>query len=245
MGNSMNNTDKYKFLNPELEAEIYFLTEKEGGRKNPVKNGYRGQFCYNGKDWDAPQQFIDKDICNLGETVKVYLHTLSTDFHVGQFFVGQEFETKEGARIVGKGKITKVLRPDFNYWDGSTFLKSIDNKIKPYSNSDDLLGIRTDFDIWLSKTDIIDDLKFEMTENLECMMSVNCKLINKYLQPREVAEKIIECWKTKLAAKNQLYKVLMKTIYDSKTTQLHIDKFTLTFATWHSIYLTGQIIVTE
>ncbi len=245
MGNSMNDTDKHKLRQPELEAEIYYLTEQQGGRKTAVGNGYRVQFYYNGKDWDAPQQFLDKEICNLGETVKVYLQTLSPDFHVGHFFVGQEFETREGAKTVGKGKITKILRPDFNYWDGSTFLKSLDKNIKPYSDSDDLLGFRIDFEGWLTETEIIDDIEFEMTGNLECMMLVKCKLINKKLQPREVADKIIECWKTRLATSNQLYKVQMDTSYDTKRNQSHIDKFVLTFATWHSIFLTGQIIVIE
>lgn len=108
----MSNSNKYKLREPQLEAEIYYLTEQEGGRKTAVNNGYRGQFHYNGKDWDTPQQFIDKETCNLGETVKVYLQTLSPDFHIGHFFVGQEFETREGSKIVGKGKITRIIRPD-------------------------------------------------------------------------------------------------------------------------------------
>jgi hypothetical protein len=245
MGNSMNDTDQHKLRQPELEAEIYYFTEQEGGSNTAVGNGYRGQFYYNGIDWDAPQQFLDKEICNPGETVKVYLQTLSPDFHVGQFFIGQEFETREGAKTVGKGKITKILRPDFNYWDGSTFLKSLDKNIKPYSDSDDLLGFRMDFEVWLTETEIIADIEFEMTGNLECMMLVKCKLNNKKLQPWQVSDKIIECWKTRLATSNQLYKVQLNTSYDSNKNQTHINKFVLTFATWHSIFLTGQIIVTE
>jgi hypothetical protein len=243
MGNSMNDTDKHKLRQPELEADIYYLTEQEGGRKTAVGNGYRGQFYYNGKDWDAPQQFLDKEICNLGDTVKVYLQTLSPDFHVGQFVVGQKFEIREGAKTIGKGKITKILRQDFNYWDGSTFMKSLDKEIQPYSDSDDLLGLRVDFDDCLTATEIIDDIEFEMIGKLECMMLVKCKLIKKKLRPREVADKIIECWKTRLATSNQLYKVQMDTRYDANN-KLHIDRFVLTFATWHSIFLTGQIIVT-
>lgn len=239
----MNDTNKHKLRQPELEAEIYYLTEQEGGRKTAVSNGYRGQFYYNGKNWDAPQQFLDKEICYPGETVKVYLQTLSPDFHIGQFYVGQEFETREGAKTVGKGKITKILRPDFNYWDGSTFLKSLDKSIKPYSGSDDLIGFRIDFEVYLTETEIIDDIEFEMTGNLECMILVKCKLINKKMQPREVAGKIIECWKTRLATSNQLYKIQMNTNYDTNRNKLHIDRFILTFATWHSIFLTGQIIV--
>ena len=93
-----------KLSNPEIEAEIYYLTEDEGGRKTALKSGYRGQFYYNGKDWDAPQEFINKEICELGESVKVYLQTLSSDFHIGKFKINQEFEIREGNKTVGKGK---------------------------------------------------------------------------------------------------------------------------------------------
>ncbi|AEW85062.1 hypothetical protein FCOL_01065 [Flavobacterium columnare ATCC 49512] len=37
-------------MKPYLEAEIYYLTEAEVGRKTPVATGYRGQFYYDGKD---------------------------------------------------------------------------------------------------------------------------------------------------------------------------------------------------
>lgn len=100
-------------MEPELEAEIYYLQHEEGGRKSPVYSGYRGQFYYDGQDWDAPQLFVDKEIYNPGETVKAYLQTLSPKAHIGKFYVGKEFEIREGAKTVGKGRITKVIRSDF------------------------------------------------------------------------------------------------------------------------------------
>jgi hypothetical protein len=239
----MSNANKYELREPQLEAEIYYLTEQEGGRKTAVNSGYRGQFYYNGKDWDAPQQFIDKEICNLGETVKVYLQTLSTDFHIGHFFIGQEFEIREGAKTVGKGKITRIIRPDFNYWDGSTFLRSLDKNIKPYSDVNDFLKFSTDFENWLTDTSIIKNINFEMTGNLECMILIKCKLIDKDLQPRDVAYKIIECWKTKFVTPNQLHKIEMNTSFNRNKNQSQTDKFILSFATWDSFFLTGQILV--
>lgn len=43
----MIDNEKFKLRNPELEAEIYYLTKEEGGRYHAVFNGYRGQFHYN------------------------------------------------------------------------------------------------------------------------------------------------------------------------------------------------------
>ena len=104
---------KFKLKYPELETEIYYLTSEEGGRKSAVHSGYRGQFHYDGKCYDAGQEFINKDFCEPGETVKVFLQMLSPNNHIGKFFVGKAFEIREGVQIVGKGKVTMVICPDF------------------------------------------------------------------------------------------------------------------------------------
>ncbi|MFN3380925.1 MAG: hypothetical protein ACK41O_15815 [Runella zeae] len=90
----------FQLSNPELEGEIYYLTEQEGGRRNPIASGYRGQFYYNGRDWDAPQTLIDKELCYPGETVKVRLQMLSPNFHVGQFYVGQSRDNSYQAQAL-------------------------------------------------------------------------------------------------------------------------------------------------
>jgi hypothetical protein len=239
----MNNVSNFKLTRPELEAEIYYLTTQEGGRNSPVGSGYRGQFYYDNHDWDAMQQFLNKDWCDLGKTVKVLLQTASPDFHSGKFFVGKEFEIREGSKVVGRGKISKVLREDFNYWDGSTFLKSISKTIKPYSDPEDLLGYRVDFDALLPDVEeqiIGEDLEFVMTDNPECMMIIKANARTRVL--RIVAEYVIDKWKKELATSNQLFKVDFATHTNLKG-EHEMDFFKLTFATWHSIYLTGEIVV--
>lgn len=99
---------------PEIRATIYYLTENEGGRKTSVSNGYRGQFYYDGRDWDACQTFIEQNSCLLGETVDCYLTMASPQYHLGKFYVGKEFEIREGAKIVGKGVITEILNKEFD-----------------------------------------------------------------------------------------------------------------------------------
>lgn len=240
----MTDPQTYKLPRPELQADIYYLTEQEGGRKTPVASSYRGQFHYNGKDFDAMQQFIDKSWCQLGDTVQVFLQTASPEFHAGQFYVGKGFEIREGSKIVGKGKITKILRPDFNYWDTKSFLEKISTRIKPY-DGEDMQGYRIDFDHFLSETELFSDIDFEETRNNECLLVVKCRLAKKDIKPRSVADTLIDTWKTNLATSNQLYKVELKTKSDIHSNNLFLDKFVLTFASWHSIYLTGQIIVTQ
>ena len=239
----MSNVETFKLTSPEIEAEIYYLTANEGGRKTQVGNGYRGQLFYDGKDWDAPQQFLDKVWCNLGETVKVQMQTLSPDYHVGHLNQGKEIEIREGAKTVGKGRITKLLRNDFDYWDQTGFIKNLSGGLKPY-DGDDLLGFRIDFDGYLTETEIIDDIQTELTGNPECMILVKCTLIDKNMAARQVGDRIIDCWKNRLRITNHLYKVELQVSSDINLKGI-LDKFTLTFATWSSIYLTGQIIVTR
>jgi translation elongation factor EF-Tu-like GTPase len=103
----------FTIQNPELEAEIYYLTTAEGGRQSYVASGYRGRFHYNNYDWDAPQQSLDKEVCELGGSVKVLMKTTRPEFHIGKLYIGMEFEIREGLQVMWRGRITRVLRDDF------------------------------------------------------------------------------------------------------------------------------------
>jgi hypothetical protein len=117
---------------PELEVEIYYLTTEEGGRKMKFYSGYSGQLFYDGQDWDVIHELIDTDVCNPGDTVKVYLRTENANAHVGKFFVGKKFEIRERAKTVGKGKITKIIRSGFSLNDESEFKKTATEIIDEY-----------------------------------------------------------------------------------------------------------------
>jgi elongation factor Tu len=93
----------------DIEAEIYFLTKEEGGRSSPVYNGYRPQFYYDGKDWDASHTYPDTGIANPGETVRTHLAFMSPQGHLGKVSEGMEFLLREGLRTVGKGLVIKVI----------------------------------------------------------------------------------------------------------------------------------------
>ena len=94
---------------PDIEAEIRFLTSEEGGRHTPVWSGYRPQFYYDGHDWDAHQEYPDVEWVHPGETARTLLWFLSPDAHLDRVQVGMEFEVREGARAVGRGRVTKIL----------------------------------------------------------------------------------------------------------------------------------------
>ncbi len=93
----------------DVEAEIFFLTIPEGGRKTPTASGYRGQFYYDGRDWDAIYEYQTSELVCPGQQVAVYIFLASPWNHVGKLFVGKEFLIREGARTVARGRITKIL----------------------------------------------------------------------------------------------------------------------------------------
>ena len=93
----------------DIEAQIYFLKSEEGGRTGPAFSGYRPQFYYNNQDWDAPHVYPDVEEAHPGDTVRTYLAFLSPKEHLGKVHEGMSFEIREGARTVGKGKVTKLI----------------------------------------------------------------------------------------------------------------------------------------
>jgi translation elongation factor EF-Tu-like GTPase len=99
-------------LPKDAEAEITFLPKEHGGRRGAVLSGYRGQFYYGGHDWDAIQSYPDVDLVRPGDTVRAYLSFLSPDAHIGRVAPGKMFLVREGNKVVGYGKVTRLIELD-------------------------------------------------------------------------------------------------------------------------------------
>ena len=95
---------------PDIEAEIAFVSTGHGGRHAPVFSGYRPQFCYDGGDWDAIQDYPDVERVMPGQTARVLLRFASPASHFGRIHPGMQFEVREGMRVVGRGKVTRILQ---------------------------------------------------------------------------------------------------------------------------------------
>jgi translation elongation factor EF-Tu-like GTPase len=94
---------------PDVEAEITFVPTAEGGRKTPAYSDYRPQFYYEGQDWDAVHEYPDVDSVLPGQTVRALLRFLSREAHVDRVHPDMAFQIREGARVVGRGRVTKIL----------------------------------------------------------------------------------------------------------------------------------------
>lgn len=93
----------------DIEAQIVFLPTEHGGRKSAAITGYRGQFYYDGADWDAPHEYPDVPQVDPGEKVRAYLSFVSPAKHWGRIYVGMPFLVREGNRAIGFGAVTEIV----------------------------------------------------------------------------------------------------------------------------------------
>lgn len=100
---------------PDLEAEVYLLTTEEGGRQSGVTSGYRPDHHFGREDPDelngAQHEYPDGGALGLGETKRALLWLLVPEENEGRLYEGMEFSAREGARVVARGRITRVLAP--------------------------------------------------------------------------------------------------------------------------------------
>ena len=91
----------------QFEAEVYVLTEKEGGRHTPFLKGYKPQFYFRTTDVTGEVELpADKEMVMPGDTV-TFKVTLVQAIAMEQ---GVNFAIREGGRTVGAGVVTKVVK---------------------------------------------------------------------------------------------------------------------------------------
>lgn len=171
----MNKSSEFKLSDPHFEATIFYLPSEEGGRSTEVRSGYRGQFYYGGKNWDAGQQFIDKIVCEPGSSVNVIMQTATPNNHKGRLFVNKRFEIKEGARVVGIGRITNLVlrefqRTDFNNWDKKIIeliLRQNEFGIVSVNDLDDVKSLEFKSENYLSISKLVKEGKWYAIEEDE------------------------------------------------------------------------------
>jgi len=88
-----------------FEAEVYCLSNEEGGRKTPFFSGYRPQFYFRTTDVTGTTNLVDAEMCMPGDNVKVVVEMhkpIAMDD-------GVRFAIREGGRTVGSGVVTKIV----------------------------------------------------------------------------------------------------------------------------------------
>jgi len=88
-----------------FQAQVYVLTEKEGGRKKPFFNNYRPQFYFRTTDVTGiitlPK---DVEMCNPGDNIEMNIE-LITPIALEK---GLTFAIREGGKTVGSGRVIEI-----------------------------------------------------------------------------------------------------------------------------------------
>ena len=95
-------------INPhtEFKAQVYVLTEKEGGRSKPFFTGYRPQFYFRTTDVTGVITLPEgTEMCMPGDNVEMSVE-LITPIAIEK---GLRFAIREGGRTVGSGAVTDII----------------------------------------------------------------------------------------------------------------------------------------
>lgn len=92
-------------------ATLTYRTTEQGGRKTPAKSGYRPQvkFDFEEMQTSGQQTFIGRELVFPGETINAEIRILAVDHFTGKLMEGMEFEFREGATIIGIGKVNRII----------------------------------------------------------------------------------------------------------------------------------------
>jgi hypothetical protein len=96
---------------PDLEAEIVFLPSSQGGRSTAVRSGYRPMHDFRHPDglFDAIHEYPDVYWVLPGETARAHLWFVRRELLAGRIPVGGRFTVQEGLRVIGNGRVTRVM----------------------------------------------------------------------------------------------------------------------------------------
>lgn len=94
---------------PHFEAEISFLSQKDGGRISPPRSGYRPQMEIGGESTSCIFESSEVETFEAG---KIYLLSgtlLFPDHYLHRLSSGDPVVLKEGSRRVAEGRIVRML----------------------------------------------------------------------------------------------------------------------------------------
>jgi hypothetical protein len=100
-----------EFSKVDFIAELNYLTTEQGGRSTPAISGYRPQikFEFSEMQTSGQQTFVNIEKVLPGDNVDAKIKIVSPDYFEHSLREGMEFEFREGARIIGTGKIKYIV----------------------------------------------------------------------------------------------------------------------------------------
>jgi len=95
---------------PDIEAEISFLSTNKGGRTQPVLSGYRPNHLIKENYLTSGEHnYIDKVEVQPGEKSRAYIKFIAPEEYPYTLRVGTIINVQEGNRLIGYAKVLKIF----------------------------------------------------------------------------------------------------------------------------------------
>lgn len=93
-----------------IEGEFHLYDSLQGGRTRPVESGYRPQHRVH-DNYASSGRHVYPQVEQLapGATAKVQVWFVTPEVHPASLWIGRELDVMEGARVVGKLTVSKIL----------------------------------------------------------------------------------------------------------------------------------------
>lgn len=104
------NVSMYNQRQPDVEAEVTFLSSEAGGKTNAVKSGYRpvhqvlDNYLTTGN-----HEYVDRSEVWPGETVLAHIWFVTPEAYPACMWIDRTVRMQEGSRLVSHAKITKIF----------------------------------------------------------------------------------------------------------------------------------------
>ncbi|MGY3777123.1 hypothetical protein [Isobaculum melis] len=95
-------------MSEDIEAKIRFLTTTEGGRKTPVRSGYRPDHLVKENYLTCGRHTYPKEWVELGTTILGTIKFIDPESYPNSLSIGQKLSFQEGNKIVGYAEITRI-----------------------------------------------------------------------------------------------------------------------------------------
>jgi len=98
----------------DLEVRVSYLSTDAGGRKTPVRSGFRPDHDFGliGELHGAQHEYPEQGWVAPGTSATAFLWLIAPDLQKGRFYPGLKFTVQEGPRVVGNGEVVAVLNKE-------------------------------------------------------------------------------------------------------------------------------------
>jgi translation elongation factor EF-Tu-like GTPase len=95
---------------PDIEAEITFLSTEQGGKTRPASSGYRPNHLIKQHYLTSGEHtYINVQEVLPGQTARVYIKFITPEAYPNILWVGKIINVQEASRIVGYAKVLKIF----------------------------------------------------------------------------------------------------------------------------------------